>query len=361
MVFNASYPLATEIHGDPWYFLKRQALSAVIGMGGLFLALRMPYWWLRKVAVAGLIATIALLALVLVMGHTSLGAQRWIGWGPLRFQPSEFAKLTVVLYVAHLLAANPRLMRNFWGGVIPLLLGLLVFVILPVELQPDLGTAITLLVTVLLLFFAGGAKTRWMIGLLVFFGACALGLALKDGTDGYRWKRVITFINPAADPLDAGYQITHSKIALGTGGLMGVGFGESREKLRGNLPAQRTDFIFAIVGEEMGLAGTCGTLLLFLIFAGRGFHIATRTKNRFGALLATGLTGMIATQALINIAVVTASVPATGVPLPFLSFGGSSLMTTLFAVGILLNVSRYPYREDDPRPVRRRGGAGKRA
>src|SRR4029453_16594641 len=150
---------------------------------------------------------------------------------------------------------------------------------------------------------------------------------LHKGTENnYRWNRLTAFVNPDADPLRSGFQITHSTIALGTGGLTGVGFGLSREKLLGNLPAQRTDFIFAIVGEEFGMAGTCAILLGFLLIAGRGFHIAQRTKDPFGALLATGITAMVSVQALINIAVVTASVPTTGIPLPFISYGGSSLV-----------------------------------
>ena len=362
MVFSASFAFASEVEYtgfDPLFFLKRQAIAAVVGLVCLFAAMRVPYWKLRPVAVAGLVVTIGALAVVLVMGHGALGAQRWIKFGPLQIQPSEIAKLTLVLYLSHVLAANPRLMRNFWRGVVPLLAGMLVFVVLPVELQPDLGTAITLVLTIVLLLFTAGAKTRWVAGLLAFFFLCGLGLALRKGTDAYRWKRVITFVNPDADPQDAGYQIRHSKIALGTGGLTGVGFGESREKLKGNLPAQRTDFIFAIVGEEMGLAGTCGVLAAFLVLAARGFHIATRTKNRFGQLLATGITGMISIQALINIGVVTASMPATGVPLPFLSFGGSSLVTTLVAVGILLNISRFPYHVDEERSQRRRRNSNK--
>ncbi len=212
--------------------------------------------------------------------------------------------------------------------------------------QPDLGTAITLILTALVVLFAGGARARWILTLLLLFALAGVGLALRHGTDGYRWKRITTFINPQVDYRGQGYQITHSKIALGTGGLTGVGFGQSREKRLGNLPAQRTDFIFAIIGEEMGLAGTCGVLLLFLLLAARGFHIAAHTRNPFGSLLATGITGMVAVQSLVNIGVVTASLPATGVPLPFLSYGGSSLVPTLVGIGILLNISQHPfYRE----------------
>jgi cell division protein FtsW (lipid II flippase) len=168
---------------------------------------------------------------------------------------------------------------------------------------------------------------------------------------------MVTFVRPEADYQGAGYQITHSKIALGTGGWTGVGFGESREKRLGNLPAQRTDFIFAIVGEELGLVGSGTVLALFLLLAARGFHIAMRCTNRFGALLATGITGMVSVQALVNIGVVTASLPATGVPLPFLSYGGSSLVPTLFGIGILLNISQHPFYRERREKVDERAAA----
>lgn len=342
MVFNASFAFATEVHGDPWYFVRKQALWAVVGVAGMFAAMRIPYWKLSKLAIPALILVIGLLGAVLVIGHGALGAQRWIGVGPIKIQPSEFAKLAVVLFLARVIAARPARMRHLWTGVLPIL-AVVLFVILLVELQPDLGTAITILLTSLLVLFAGGAKTRWMVALLALFALAGTGLALRHGTDGYRWKRMITFVNPEADPMGSGYQISHSMIALGSGGATGVGFGQSREKRLGNLPAQRTDFIFAIVGEEMGLVGTGAVLLLFLMLAARGFHIASRTKSPFGALLATGITGMVTVQSLVNIGVVTASLPATGVPLPFISYGGSALVPTLVGIGILLNISQYPY------------------
>lgn len=348
MVFNASYALASEVTytgHDPTYFLKRQALWAALGLGAMFVTMHVPYWKLARYAVPGLIVAIALLGAVLVMGHGAQGAQRWIGWGSFKIQPSEFAKLALVLYLAKVIAARPRSLQNLWGGVIPLV-GVVVFVVLLVELQPDLGTAITLLLSALLLLWTGGARTKWILALLLIFGLAGVGLALRHGTDGYRWKRMVTFVDPHVDYTGSGYQITHAKIALGTGGLTGVGLGEGREKRLGNLPAQRTDFIFAIIGEELGLVGTGGVVLLFLLLVARGLHIAAHTRNTFGALLATGITGMIAVQSLVNIGVVTASLPATGVPLPFLSYGGSSLIPTLIGVGILLNISQHPFYRD---------------
>jgi cell division protein FtsW len=350
MVFNASYPLAIEIYDDKAYFFKKQILWAVIGMIGLFVAKRVPYWKWQAWALPSLIITIIMLIAVHFAGHGAQGAQRWIGYGPIRIQPSEFAKLSLALYIAKVIAARPNLMKDLWGGVVPIL-GVALISIVLTERQPDLGTAITMLLTVLMMFFAGGAKGRWMAGFLAVFAVLGMVAVLHKGTDGYRWKRVTTFVNPKASELGAGYQIIHSTIALGTGGLTGVGFGESREKRRGGLPAQRTDFIFAIVGEEFGLIGTGGVLLLFLLLAGRGYHIAQRTRDPFGSLLAVGITSMVAVQSLVNIAVVTASIPATGVPLPFISYGGSSLAATLFSIGMLLNISQFPYHRD---PKRRR-------
>jgi cell division protein FtsW len=366
MVYDASYPLASAVDytgRDPMYFLKRQAIWGVLGVVGMFGALSIPYWKLVKIANWGLVLTILMLIAVLAMGHGAQGAQRWIGYGPIRLQPSEFAKLTILLYLARVIAARPFLPRRLFGeGFVPLLvIPLTVFVL--VERQPDLGTALTLLLTVLSVLFAGGVKKRHLAGLLAFFFIAGLGFAIHKGTDSYRWKRVLTFVDPDMDPRGAGYQIKHSLLALGTGGVTGVGFGESREKQFGNLPAQRTDFIFAIVGEEFGLAGTCGVLFLFTVLAMRGFHIAARCRDPFGALLATGITGMITVQTLINIAVVTASVPATGVPLPFLSYGGSSLVLTMVSIGILLNISQYPFNRESRQALRaaRRSGGGSRS
>jgi len=350
MVFDASYPLAYEMYGDAGYFFKKQAIWAAIGLGLMLVMSRISYWKLARWAFPLLLLTFATLVAVLIphIGHGAQGASRWIGYGPIRVQPSEFAKFAIVLYLARVIAARPRLMGAFWTGVFPRLLIALGLVVL-VERQPDMGTAITILLVVLLLFYTGGMRLQWLAGLLAVFAICAFTLVLHQGTDGYRWKRVTTFINPENDPLDTGYQIRQSLLAFGTGGTNGVGFGESRQKRRGALPAQRTDFIFAIVGEEFGLVGTGVVMTLFLALCVKGFDIARRTRDTQGALIATGLTGIIAIQWVVNVAVVTASIPATGVPLPFFSYGGSSLVLTLMSVGVLLNISRHPYRRSEAR------------
>lgn len=355
MVFDASYPFAIEVYGDKAFYAKKQILWAVIGLVGLFAAKRIPYWKWKGLAVPGLIGCALMLIAVHLphIGHAAQGSQRWIGFGPIRIQPSEFAKLGLVLYAAKVLSVRPKLASNLWGGVTPILITVLTIVALVGH--QDIGTALTMLLTVMVVLFAAGARSRWLTSILAVLAVCGLIFVMHKGTDSYRWKRLTTFVNPQADPLNTGYQIIHSTIALGTGGWTGLGFGESREKRRGNLPAQSTDMIVSILGEEFGLAGTCGLVTLYLFFAGRGYHIAQRSRDPFGTLLAIGITSMVAVQSLINMGVATASIPMTGVPLPFISYGGSSLAVTLFAVGILLNISQYPFRRPE------RGGARRRA
>ncbi|MES2464250.1 MAG: putative lipid II flippase FtsW [Armatimonadota bacterium] len=346
MVFNASYPLAIEFYDDAAHFVKKQICWAVIGLGGLFLAQRIPYWKWQSWAMPALVISFLMLVAVHIpqLGHEAQGAQRWIGYGPIKIQPSEFAKFCLVLYLSKVFAAHPKLAQNLWGGVLPI--AGIVLVSIGLVASEDLGTAITMVLTMMVVLFASGARARWMASILAVLMVLGMSFVLMKGTDSYRWKRLTTFVDPQADPRNTGYQIIHATIALGTGGATGVGFGESREKRRGGLPAQRTDMIFAIIGEEFGLIGTGGVLLLFVVLAGRGFHVAQRTRDPFGALFAVGLTSIVCVQSLVNIAVVTASIPMTGVPLPFISYGGSSLAATLFSIGVLLNISQFPYHRD---------------
>lgn len=341
MVYNASFPYAIEEFGDKAYFFKRQATWAFLGLAVLFTAKQFPYWKWRPMAKAGLIISIGLLIAVHFVGESSQGAERWIGVGPIRFQPSEFAKISLALFMASALADRPKRVKDFWGGVFPLLLiaGAVIFL---TERQPDLGTAITMLAAVFVTLYLAGTKGRWLLTVAAIVSMLTLGAILHQGFDGYRWKRVTTFVNPQNDPMGDGYQIIHSGIALGTGGVTGVGFGESREKRTGNLPAPSTDYIFAIIGEEFGLVGTGTILALFALLTARGLQISYRARDRFGSLLAAGIACTIGMQAALNIAVVTASIPATGIPLPFISYGGSSLISLLFAIGVLLNISQNP-------------------
>lgn len=352
MVFDASYPIATafdDYQNNAFFFVKRQLISAAIGLTGFFLLSFLPYKKLKHVAVVGFVGSIILLLIVWKLGHASLGARRWLSIGPIVIQPSEVAKLALVLFLAWLFAEKPKVLKSPWkvfflsfAVAIPLIL---------TERQPDLGTAATMFFVFLILMITAGAKAKYVGIIALVSAAGAVGtLYLKSDShpdeDNYRMKRMTTFLHPEQDKNGDGYQIWRSLVGLGNGGWTGQGLGKSNEKRPGGVPAQRTDFIFAIVGEELGFAGTVGVLAGFLILTIRGLTIALRTTDPFGRFLATGLTAMVSVQALLNMAVVTASAPTTGIPLPLISYGGSSLVPTLFGLGILLGISRYPgYRQ----------------
>ena len=354
MVFDASYPTAIEQHhGDQAFWVKRQALWALVGLVIMFASSRIRFWKWQGWANISLIASFLMLIAVHFVGHNEMGAQRWIGFGPVRIQPSEVAKIALVLFLARQITVKPDIMTRLWSGFVPLV-GVSLLSIAFVAKQPDLGTAITMLLTVVLVLFAGGAKKRWIATMLALcFAAGFASIMHKGNNNNFQLDRLTTYLHPEDDPQDKGFQILHSRVALGSGGLTGVGFGESREKRQGGLPIARTDFIFAIVGEEFGLLGTGLVLIGFIILGARGFHIAQRTKDPFGSLLAVGITGMISIQALLNVGVVTGALPTTGIPLPFISYGGTSLVTVLFGIGLLLNISQNPFRRD-MRPAARK-------
>ncbi len=346
-VFDASYALALEHrHGDSFYYVKLQAAWAVVGLAALLATWRVRYWKWRRFANAGAGLAVLLLVAVLVphVGITVAGARRWVGHGPIRIQPSEVAKLMLVLYLAHVAAARPKLMRLFKGGIGPLLAVIGVMFVL-VAKEPDLGTGLVLGGTGIVMLFLAGARPKHMAILLtcVLIGGAVYGTFLVKP---YQRERLVSFVNPQAHQIDSGYQVWHALIALGSGGTTGLGLGEGREKLY--LPMARTDFIFPVIAEEWGLFGTLALVTVFVLIAARGFLIAYNTKDPFGMLLAAGITTMISLQALINIAVATASIPNTGVPLPFISYGGSSLVLMMAGIGILLNISSYPHGSEGP-------------
>lgn len=342
LVFDASYARAGA-RGDSHFFLKRQFLFAVVGLLLMSAGMQIRYWKLRPKAIWFLAASIFGLFLVFVpgIGETVNGATRWIKLpGGFRLQPSEFAKLALVMYMAVFLSSVGRDIRDLKRGFLPALVPLLPVGVL-VMIEPDMGTTIVLMLTAVIMIYMAGARRRH---LAVLTGTGVILGSTMVFTSPYRTARVLSFLDPFKDYLGNGYQVCQSLIALGSGGMLGVGLCEGREKLF-YLPAEHTDFIFAVLGEEMGLIGTFLLAGLFLAFGVLGFRIALRTKDRFGSLMAAGISAMICGQALLNMCVVTSMVPATGVPLPLVSYGGSSLAVNLLSVGILLGISRYPQPE----------------
>ncbi|MDQ7843204.1 MAG: putative lipid II flippase FtsW [Armatimonadota bacterium] len=338
MVYSASSIVAGQRYGDPAFFLKRQVLWVLLGSAALGVARHIHYPALRRLTPVLLAAGIGLLVLVLIpgIGRVAGGARRWITvGGAIAFQPSESFKVILALYLANFLTHRGPYLDS-WRGMLPPVVvtataaGLIL-------LQPDLGTAMLLgLLTVTMLFVAG-VRLRHLAALAV----PALGLlALAIGSAEYRRRRILAFLDPWADAQGAGFHIIQSLLALGSGGVLGVGLGGSRQKFF-YLPERHTDFIFSILGEELGLVGTGGVVLLFGLFALRGYRVARRAPDRYGSLLAAALTTMILIQAIINIGVTSGVLPITGVPLPWVSFGGSSMLFTMIAVGILLNISQY--------------------
>ena len=338
MVYSSSSVKAEFTYGRSAYFLQQQLIWALLGMGAMAVMMNFDYWRLSNLAWPVVVATFLSLIVVIIpgLGVISHGASRRIGIGNLGFQPSEAAKLGVVLFMAYILSRDPERIKNFWRGLVPslLLLGISFGLILK---QPDLGTAVSLAGTVITMIFIAGAQMKHLVGLAL---SAVPILAWAIFSAPYRRERFFAFLDPWKDPLDSGFHIIQALYALGSGGLLGLGLGQSRQKFF-YLPEQHTDFIFAVLGEELGFLGAATTLLLFFLLFWRGYRIAVTAPDTFSSLLAAGITTMIAVQALINIGVVTSTLPITGIPLPFLSYGGSSLLFSLASVGILLNISMY--------------------
>jgi cell division protein FtsW len=338
MVTSASVAFAYTQHQSAFYYAERQTVWMLIGFAGLFLLGRMDYRRLRPLAPAGAVIATLLMLLVLVphLGVTVNGARRWFDAGPLgTFQPSELGKLAFVFFVAHWVDRNAAHLGDLRKGLAPfaaMLAGVLVLLML----ERDLGTSVVMVGIFLSVYWAGGGRFRHMVLLVGVLGLAFIAITLLEP---YRFARLTNFRNPFADPLGAGFQSTQALYSLGSGGLFGVGIGHSVEKY-GWLPEAHTDFIFAILGEETGLVGTTLVMLGFLFFAVRGYLASLRAPDRFGVCLAAGITTWIAFEALMNMATVTNTVPIAGVPLPFFSYGGTAIATTLAAVGLLLSVAR---------------------
>jgi cell division protein FtsW len=334
MVYSASSALATSRYGDPTHFISRQALWAAVGVAAFGAGAVIDYHWWRRVVVPLTLAAIAILAAVLVAGWTVNGSRRWLRAGGFTIQPSEFARVVFIVYLAHVLAKRGETLRSFRAlapglAVVAVGVGLIVA-------EPDLGNAVVLATVAGLLCVLGGARLTHL-GVLA---ACAVPLvAYAVLSTPYRRRRWFAFLDPWSDPTDSGFQVIQSLLALGGGGAAGVGLGEGRQKLF-FLPEPHTDFIYSVVGEELGVWGTLAILALFTALLWRGWRVALATADPFGRLLAFGLSVAIGLAAALNIGVATGVLPTKGLPLPLVSYGGSSLVANLLAVGILFNISR---------------------
>ena len=336
MVYSTSAIMAGDRFQDPYYFLKKQALFAGIGFILMILTLFFPYRILKRLAYPILIVSVLLLVAVLIpgIGYRAGGAMRWLKVQSVSFQPSEFAKLGLVIFLAYFLTKKDEKIRSFSFGFLPtvLLSGLVVVL---VAREPDLGAALFLSAMVFLLLFVSGARVIYMAGALLLTIPVVYYLLMNVG---YRYKRLMSFVRPWDDPTGTSFQIIQSFLSFGSGGLFGLGLGEGRQKLF-FLPAPHTDFIFSVIGEELGLVGAMVVVLLFFVFTVRGIQIGLSLDDRFGTYLALGITLMISLQAVINMAVVLGLLPTKGLTLPFISYGGTSLITNLIGVGILLHLS----------------------
>jgi cell division protein FtsW len=325
-----------EQFADPYFFFKRQMMWGLLGFGAMICAMYIDYQTLQRWVYPLLLCAILLLLLVCIspLGKEVGGAKRWVQFGSLSFQPSEFAKLVMVLYLAHSLTKKRKKLQSLRQGYIPyvLIMGIVIFLLL---LQPDLGTALIIVVVSFTLLFIGGVRPLHLTSsVLLSLPLVFLVIIIAP----YRIRRILAFLDPWSDPLDAGFQIIQSLVALGKGGIVGLGLGEGKQKLF-FLPAPHTDFIFAVIGEELGFMGGMVLLLCFSIFLWRGIAIAFRTRDLFGMHLAFGIVFLIIMQVIINVAVVVGLLPTKGLPLPFVSLGGSSLIANMLGVGILLSVS----------------------
>ncbi|MCC2640809.1 MAG: ftsW [Nitrospira sp.] len=337
MVFSASAVVAGNRFHDPWYFLKRQLAWLGAGLLVMHIVSKIDYVIWKKLAIPMLLLTTVLLVLVLVpsLGSAAKGARRWLHVGPINIQPAEITKFVAVIYVAAYVSKKQDQLTQFARGLLPPLI-ILASLSGLVLLEPDLGTVVVMGLVIVTLLFLAGARIKHL-GLL---SLCALfAVAGLIFGSSYRWKRFLMFLDPTKDPSGAGFQITQSFLAFGSGGSFGVGLGEGKQKLF-FLPEAHTDFVLALVGEELGLAGSMAVVLLFGLLVLKGFQIAGRARNLFGRHLGMGITMLIGMQALVNAGVVTGLLPTKGLTLPFVSYGGSSLVANLFGAGILLSISR---------------------
>lgn len=338
MVYSSSYVWAEYKFDDPFKFVKNQGLFLIIGIFIMYIISKINYKIYYEKANILLLICIILLILVIIPGIGTVrnGSRSWFGIGSFGIQPSEAAKLALIIFISKYLSNNQKLIKNIKKGVLPILF-ITLFIFGLIMLQPDFGTGFIIIVTIIGLLFVGGVNLKFFlsIGLLGILGIIILIIIAP-----YRLERILSFLNPWSDPLGSGFQIIQSLYAIGPGGLFGYGFLNSRQK-HFYLPEPQTDFIFSIISEEFGFMGIIIVVSLFLTIILRGFMIAKKSKEPFGKFLSFGIVFGLSFQALLNLMVVVGLIPVTGVTLPFLSYGGSSLLITLASMGIVLNISRF--------------------
>lgn len=337
MIYSASGMYALEEMGDKTYFLKRHLLFLLVGLVLMFLTMAIDYRELKKYAKPLLLVGIALLILVLVpgIGREIFGARRWFKLGPFSFQPSELMKIFIMIYMAEFLSRKQNKINSFIEGFLPPIL-VLGAIFLLVVVQPDLGNSVLIAGIVLIMLFVAGARIQHLLALGLLALPALVYLVVKVP---YRMRRIVAFLDPWKDELGVGFQLSQSQIALGSGGILGVGLGDSKQKLF-YLPAAHTDFILSIIGEELGLIGTLAVVILFIALLWQGARIVKRTNDSFGYFLGIGILSMLGLQAVVNIGVSIGAFPTKGLPLPFISYGGSALIFNMIAIGLLLNISR---------------------
>lgn len=335
MIFSASAITALWRYNDPTYFLKRQFLHMIAGFFLLYVGMQIDYRWYRRAAYPILGVTVGMLLMVLLLGHTAGGAKRWVSLGFMMFQPGEWAKIAMLMVLAYSVEKKGTKIKTFFVGLLPhlLLVGGVVLLLLK---QPDFGTSVLITSMMFVLLFVAGTRISYISLILMGAGAVAWQLIV---TSPYRMKRIMAFLDPWSHQDTIGYQVTESLIAIGSGRVSGEGLGNGLGKL-GFVPALETDFIGTAIAEELGFMGVALVIILFLLLLWRGLRIAFRSRDLFGTYLAVGITVLFGFQAAINLGVISGMLPTKGLTLPFVSYGGSSLLCSMFAIGVMLNISR---------------------
>ena len=335
MVYSSSAMLGHERYKDSAFFLKRHCFYLAAGVALALLVMSVDYRKMQKFSKPLIFFSIGILVLILLRGREIGGAKRWFRFGQFSFQPSEFAKISLIIYLSDILARKRVRLKFFLEGFIPpaIIAGATILLIL---LQPDLGTAIAISVITAILFFVAGINLRYIfVSLLAMMPVLYVAIFSVP----YRRRRMLAFLDPWQDPRGIGFQVIQSFLALGSGGLLGLGLGQSRQKLF-YLPESHTDFIISIIGEELGFIGSASVLILFMLFLWQGMKISFNCRDLFGKFLSLGIISMITLEAVINIGAGTGSIPTKGLPLPFISYGGTSLMFHIASVGLLLNIAK---------------------